>query len=146
MKAERCSARATAGAPFPMERKLASMAVNASVAKAGSVQPAVPADEANVTEGARIYKEQCAFCHGLPGQEKPAAAKGEYPPPPQLLKGKGVTDDPASETYWKVKNGIRLTGMPAYGKSLTDVQCWQVSQMLATADKLPASASALLSH
>jgi hypothetical protein len=39
-------------------------------------------------------------------------SKGMYPQPPELFKGKGVTDDPAGETYWKVANGIRLTGMP----------------------------------
>jgi hypothetical protein len=43
----------------------------------------------------------------------------------RLLKGKGVTDDPVDETYWKVANGIRLTGMPAYQGFLTNDQLWQ---------------------
>jgi mono/diheme cytochrome c family protein len=64
---------------------------------------------------------------------------GEYPHPPQLFKGHGVTDDPVGETYWKVANGIRLTGMPAYNKTLTQDQMWQVSLLLADADKLPAN-------
>jgi mono/diheme cytochrome c family protein len=46
------------------------------------------------------------------------------------------------ETYWKVKNGLRLTGMPAYGKLLSEKQLWQVSLLLSMADKpLPAEAS-----
>jgi mono/diheme cytochrome c family protein len=53
-----------------------------------------------------------------------------------------VTDDPAGETYWKAANGIRLTGMPGYRGTLTDTQLWQVSLMLANADKLPASVKA----
>jgi mono/diheme cytochrome c family protein len=53
-----------------------------------------------------------------------------FPKPPQLMKGKGVTDDPVGETYWKVKNGIRLTGMPGFGASMTDQQMWQVSLYL----------------
>ena len=54
----------------------------------------------------------------------------------------GVSDDPAGETYWKVKNGIRLSGMPAYGKSLSEKQLWQVSLLLSMADKpLPADAA-----
>ena len=61
-----------------------------------------------------------------------------FPKPPQLFDGKGVTDDPVGETYWKVSNGIRLTGMPAFFGSLTDEQLWQVSQLLANAKKLPA--------
>jgi thiosulfate dehydrogenase len=43
-----------------------------------------------------------------------------------------------------VANGIRLSGMPAYNGSLSDTQLWQVSLMLAKADKLPASATANL--
>jgi mono/diheme cytochrome c family protein len=53
-----------------------------------------------------------------------------------------VTDDPPGETYWKAANGIRLTGMPAYKGSLSDTQLWQVSLMLANADKLPPPAKA----
>jgi thiosulfate dehydrogenase len=49
----------------------------------------------------------------------------------------GVTDDPAGVTYWKVANGIRLTGMPGYSGSLSSDQMWQVSLLLANADKLP---------
>jgi mono/diheme cytochrome c family protein len=61
-----------------------------------------------------------------------------FPKPPQLLTVKEtVSDDPAGETYWKVKNGIRLTGMPGFSASLTDQQMWQVSALLARADKLP---------
>jgi hypothetical protein len=62
-----------------------------------------------------------------------------FPVPPVLLEGRGVTDDPAGETYWKVANGIRLTGMPGFKQSLSDTQMWQVSVLLAQADKLPAS-------
>jgi mono/diheme cytochrome c family protein len=67
-----------------------------------------------------------------------------YPDPPQLFKGKGVTDDPAGETYWKVSNGIRLTGMPSYSKTMSERQMWEVSILVADADKLPASVMELL--
>jgi hypothetical protein len=57
----------------------------------------------------------------------------------------GVSDDPPGETYWKVANGIRLTGMPAYKEVLTETQMWQVSVLLANADKpLPQAAVAIL--
>ena len=53
----------------------------------------------------------------------------------------GVSDDPPGETWWKVANGIRLTGMPAYKDVLTNTQIWQVSLLLANADKpLPPAA------
>jgi mono/diheme cytochrome c family protein len=45
------------------------------------------------------------------------------------------------ETYWKVANGIRLTGMPAYKDLLTDTQLWQVALLLSDANKpLPPAA------
>ena len=57
----------------------------------------------------------------------------------------GVTDDPPGETYWKVSNGIRLSGMPSFKDVLTDNQMWQVSVLLANADKpLPPAAIDLL--
>ncbi len=53
---------------------------------------------------------------------------GEFPRPPELLKGKGVTDDPPGETYWKVANGIRLTGMPGgYSQSLSPTEMWKIT-------------------
>jgi mono/diheme cytochrome c family protein len=66
-----------------------------------------------------------------------------YPPPPQLFHGHRVTDDPVTQTYWKVTNGIRLTGMPAFS-TLSDTDRWQVSQMLRNADKLPGAVKTLL--
>jgi thiosulfate dehydrogenase len=73
-----------------------------------------------------------------------------YPEAPQLWKPQGngvvgVSDDPPGETFWKVDNGIRLTGMPSYRTVLTPVQEWQVSLLLANADKqLPLEVISLL--
>jgi thiosulfate dehydrogenase len=133
---------ATSAAPMPMERLLAGMALHARISKEAPKQAPIPADEPNLLAGARIYRDQCSVCHGLNGQPETAIAKGMFPHPPQLFTGHGVTDDPAGETYWKAANGIRLTGMPGYTGSLTETQLWQVSLMLANADKLPPSAQA----
>jgi mono/diheme cytochrome c family protein len=80
----------------------------------------------------------------LPGGEQSAIAKGEFPKPPELFNGNGVTDDPAGVTYWKVANGIRLTGMPGFSGSLSSEQMWQVSLLLSNADKLPATVRSAL--
>lgn len=136
---------ATASAPMPFEESLAHMALHARIDKeAPKTAPIQPSDE-NYQAGARIYRTNCAVCHGLPGQQQTAIAKGMFPEPPGLFEGHGVTDDPAGETYWKVANGIRLTGMPGYSKSLSSAEMWQVSLLLANADKLPQSARDVLS-
>jgi mono/diheme cytochrome c family protein len=68
--------------------------------------------------------------------DQSAIAKGMFPKPPHLFRGKGVTDDEPGETHWKVANGIRLTGMPGFKSSLSETQMWQVSLLLAHADKI----------
>lgn len=130
---------ATKAPPMPFETKLAKMGQHAYLDKLPHPEPQVPADETNLLHGAKIYQENCAACHGLPGEEKSAIAKGMYPPPPQLFHGTGVTDDEAWESYWKVENGIRLTGMPGFKDALTETQIWQVTVLVKNADKISES-------
>ena len=121
---------------MPFERSLARSALHARIAKEMPKTVPIPANESNYILGAQIYRYQCAVCHGVREGEMTAIAKGMFPKPPQLLKGKGVTDDEPGETYWKVANGIRLTGMPGFKQSLSETEMWQVSLLLANADKL----------
>jgi mono/diheme cytochrome c family protein len=127
---------ATADPPMPFERKLANMSLDAHIEKQHVAQSPVPADEPTFLAGADIYKQNCASCHGLPGQPPTDYASTMYPKPTQLFRGKGVSDDPASESYWKAANGIRLSGMPAFKTKLTDVQLWQVSQLVAHSNEI----------
>jgi thiosulfate dehydrogenase len=128
---------ATSAPPMPFEKLMAKMAQHARMDKEMPKSVPIAADEAAYTAGAQVYKENCAVCHGLPAQPQTAIAKGMFPKPPKLLEGTGVSDDPAGETYWKVANGIRLTGMPGFDKTLSITQMWQVSVLLANSDKLP---------
>ncbi|HEY3615679.1 MAG TPA: cytochrome c [Candidatus Sulfotelmatobacter sp.] len=137
---------ATSAAPMPFEKMLASMALHARLKKEMPKAPPIPADEAAYVAGAQVYKDNCAVCHGLPGQPLTAIAQGMFPKPPKLMEGKGVTDDSPEESYWKVAGGIRMTGMPGFEKLLSPTQMWQVSLLVANADKLPkASKDALTS-
>jgi thiosulfate dehydrogenase len=135
---------ATTSSPMPFEKKLANLALHARLQKEMPKTVPIEANEASYLAGARAYLTNCAVCHGAPGNEKTAIARGEFPKPPELFPGKGVTDDPPGETYWKVANGIRLTGMPSFNQSLSETQMWQISLMLANADKLPGSVIAVL--
>jgi thiosulfate dehydrogenase len=130
---------ATVAPPMPFEMTLAHMALHARIDKDAPKTPPFQPTEADLQNAAQLYRQHCAICHGLSDPAKTAVANGMYPKPPQLLHGKGVTDDSAGETYFKVSNGIRLTGMPAYSASLSEKEMWQISFLLAGADKLPAS-------
>ena len=134
----------TADPPMPFEKKVANMALDAHIAKQHIPPSSVPANEANFLAGASVYKQHCALCHGLPGQPPIDYVTTMFPKPPQLFRGKGLTDDPASETYWKAANGIRLSGMPSFKTKLTDTQLWQVSELLAHANEIPESVKLVL--
>lgn len=128
---------ATSGPPLPLEKTIAQMALRARISKEAPKQSPVSPTDANLLAGAKIYRQHCEVCHGFPGEQATPIAKGMYPGPPQFFKGKGVTDDPVGETYWKVSNGIRLTEMPGFQDSLTDEQRWQVSEFLKNVENLP---------
>jgi mono/diheme cytochrome c family protein len=135
---------ATAAPPMPFEKTLAKMAQHARMDKEMPKSVPISADDAAYVAGAQIYKDHCAVCHGLPGQAQTAIAQGMFPDPPKLMEGKGVTDDPPGESYWKVAGGIRMTGMPGFNKTLSTTQMWQVSLLVANADKLPKAAKDIL--
>jgi thiosulfate dehydrogenase len=138
-------AMATTAQPLPLERTFAKTALHASIGGEAKVQNPLQPTEANIEAGAGVYVHNCAVCHGRPGQPKTRIASGLFPPPPQLFQpGEMVTHDPQGVTHWKVAHGIRLTGMPGFGRTLSETEQWQVTTLLAHADRLPASAKAIL--
>jgi mono/diheme cytochrome c family protein len=141
---------AVADPPFPKEREVAHMVLDRRIDSEAPKTAPVEANEAIFVAGAHIYREQCAFCHGVSGSPS-NVGRHMYPDAPPLWEKHhngevvGVSDDPPGETYWKVANGIRLTGMPAYKAVLSETEIWQVSVLLANADKpLPPAALTLL--
>lgn len=135
---------ATTDSDMPFEKYFAKKAQHARVDKEMPKNVPIQATEANYVAGAELYKQHCAVCHGLPLTPKSAIAQGMYPKPPLLMEGKGVTDDEPGESYWKIFNGFRLTGMPGFSKTLSETQMWQMALLVANADKLPPSAKAIL--
>jgi len=130
---------ATSDKPFPLEAQIVRVPLRARILHEMQ-QPSIAANEQVYQAGAQIYAQECAACHGAPGHDSDFA-QWMYPPAPQLWKkhGKGnvvgVSDDDPGETYWKVKNGIRLTGMPSFQHVLSDEQMWDVTLLLKAADQ-----------
>ena len=130
---------ATSDPAFPFEKELAGAGQFARIHKEAPKLDVSGYTTADLTDGAEVYQRNCAVCHGLPKQPETAVAKGMFPPPPQLFTEKdSVVDDPPGVTYWRVKNGIRLTGMPGYHASLSEQQMLHVTAVVGRADKLPA--------
>jgi len=135
---------AVTASEMPFERRLARLGLHAYLDKLPHPEPQVPADETNLLAGAKVYREHCAVCHGVPDTSKTSIAEGMFPRPPQLFKGTGVTDDDAWESYWKVAGGIRMTGMPGFKDHLSETQLWQVAVLVKNADKISAAVKAEL--
>jgi thiosulfate dehydrogenase len=141
---------AVADAPLPFEKRIVKLPMDARIDRETKTAPFGISEDV-FESGAHVYRAQCASCHGTPGHDV-AFAKYMFPSAPPLWKnhghGKGVigvSDDEVGETYWKVANGIRLSGMPAYSHVLTDAQMWEVSLLLKNADKeLPQPVLAIL--
>lgn len=90
-----------------------------------------PADldrQRRIDEGFRSYREMCAICHTPPGQKDSPVSAGLNPPPPDLAES--AKEMSASELFWVIKNGIRMTGMPAWGKTHDDTELWDIVAFL----------------
>lgn len=97
----------------------------------------VPAQVTNPTPemlrtGLIHYHEMCVTCHGAPGVSISEIGQGLNPYPPELSQEAG--EEGAGEVYWVVKNGIKMTGMPAFGVTHDDEELWAI---VAFVNRLP---------
>ena len=90
----------------------------------------VPAmnDSAAFITGFVHYNEMCVMCHGAPGIKPEEMAEGLYPKPPKFYKSEDMPD--TAEAFWIIKNGIKLTSMPAYGPTHDDKKIWAITDFL----------------
>ncbi|MGV2292503.1 cytochrome c [Trinickia sp. YCB016] len=91
----------------------------------------VPADlmtTANVEAGARLYQSTCVLCHGAPGQPLSPIGQGILPLAPNLL-GAARRNNPQLMS-WVIQNGVKMTAMPAFGKTYDEAQIWQIASFL----------------
>lgn len=87
-----------------------------------------------IQSGARHFAEMCVQCHGGPGQQPQEIAKGLWPEAPDLAKA--VPGWTPAELYWITKNGIKFSGMPAWGPTHGDNKIWEIVAFLQKLPKL----------
>ncbi|HKI45365.1 MAG TPA: cytochrome c [Balneolales bacterium] len=76
------------------------------------------ADSTMIAHGFKRYNEMCVGCHGAPGVKRGDGGKGLDPHPPDLARS--AKEMPAKNLFWVIKNGIKSTGMPSFGKTHSD--------------------------
>ena len=136
---------ATTSHPLPLEERVARTAILASTANAAEQKNPLAPDDTSMLGGLSVFKQNCAICHSIPGKPRSAISQGMFPSPPQFFEKKDmVVNVPEGVTYWEVTHGIRLSGMPGFGKTLSDIERWQVTTLLAHVDKLSPEIQAAL--
>ncbi|WNC93946.1 cytochrome c [Paraburkholderia sp. FT54] len=83
---------------------------------------------ANVEAGARLYRNTCAACHGAPGQTLSPIGQGILPIAPELLSA--TRRNNPQMMFWVIKNGVKMTAMPAFGKTQDDQTIWDLTAFL----------------
>jgi mono/diheme cytochrome c family protein len=100
-------------------------------------------DPAQIRIGLVHYHEMCVTCHGAPGVGMSEIGQGLNPEPPDLEDA--GSEDEVGETFWTIKNGIKMTGMPAFGPTHSDEEVWAIVAFVQRMSKLtPAEYQALV--
>ena len=100
--------------------------------RARDVEPIALDDPALLAMGAEHYAEMCTGCHLAPGMKNTEIRAGLYPQPPNLVEHGAHRS--AAESFWIIKHGLKMTGMPAWGVTHDDRSIWG---MVAFLQKLP---------
>jgi mono/diheme cytochrome c family protein len=85
-------------------------------------------DAAKIARGVALYRTHCEHCHGAPGVAPAPFALGMTPAPVPLVHTARAW--PPAEVFWVVKEGIKMTGMPAWKFRMTDADIWAVVAFL----------------
>jgi len=91
--------------------------------RARAIDPPNLEDPMRIAAGAEHYAALCVGCHLAPGVTKSDIRPGLYPHPPNLAQ-EDTRDAPRA--FWTVKHGIKMSAMPAWGKTLDDAAIWDL--------------------
>ena len=90
----------------------------------------------SIAEGDKLYATDCSMCHGSDGHTPSDSGRGMYPRASDLTSPL-VQSYADRELFWIVKNGIRLSGMPAFGRVESDEHIWNLVNYLRTMQEAP---------
>jgi mono/diheme cytochrome c family protein len=89
--------------------------------------------QSRIAKGAGLYAGYCTGCHLSPDMDATPVSQGLYPTPPQFA---GKLDHSATQEFWMIKHGVKLTGMPAWGRTQSDDRIWDLVSFVRTLPSL----------
>ncbi len=121
------------------QRLLESARERSVAARADDIEAPPELDDAKlIAMGAEHYSEMCTGCHLAPGVRATEIRTGLYPKPPNLVE-RGLPRSP-EQTFWIIKHGLKMTGMPAWGLTHDDRSIWGLVAFLRKLPELSADA------
>jgi mono/diheme cytochrome c family protein len=121
--------------PPHYEERVSNMALDASMERhAPRVNSPIPPTDDNLIDGIKLYTMNCAGCHGGLDRKPQHFGATFYPPAPQLIVD--PLDDPDWHVFYAIRTGVRYTGMPAWGKTLSESDIWKITAFLTHLEKL----------
>jgi mono/diheme cytochrome c family protein len=114
--------------PGPVETRVVTLVRNWYIHKAAahSFSRAPASDTAEISAGQGLFSMACAACHGSDGRSPTNIGKSMYPRCPDLGSPE-VQRLSNPELFWVIKNGVRFSGMPGFGNTLSDGEIWQAT-------------------
>jgi mono/diheme cytochrome c family protein len=127
---------AATGSPSQWESALGHAALGASLSRqaAGLTNPVQPSNDVLIA-GQKIFRMNCAGCHGTPGQPSQWGTQNFYPRVPQF--GDQPPKLTAPQMFVAIKHGIRYTGMGGWNGMMSDEETWKVATFLEHIGSLP---------
>ena len=130
--------------PSDLEQRLAKLALSRSLARrAPSTANPVKATPETIAKALTHYRSMCLTCHGAGTVDPSAIGEGLNPPAPDLSQP-SVQKRTDGELFWLIQNGIRMTGMPAFGPTHKDEELWELVAFLRHLPELTTAEEAAL--
>ncbi len=128
--------------PSKIETILANMAKDVAIPiEAKWIKNPLSANEEVIGQGQGIYMQACALCHGSDGHGRTDLGRGMYPPAMDLTSPH-VQNWTDAELFWIIQNGVRLTGMPAWKKTISETDTWKLVHFVHNLPRLNAASAA----
>jgi thiosulfate dehydrogenase len=121
--------------PPAWESRISDMALDAGVARqAPRRRNPIPATDAELLAGLKLYRNDCSGCHGDFGRPSDWGARF-YPPVPQFSED--PPGKPDWQIFWIIQNGVRHSGMGGWAGQVPDADIWRLAAFLARLERLP---------
>jgi hypothetical protein len=106
-------------------RVLSTMMDNSVRRQASGIELSPSFGTPDLDDGFEQYQAMCVACHGAPGVKKSDVGEGLNPPAPNLSDT--AADLSPQGVFWVPMNGIKMTGMPAFGPTHDDKTLWNLT-------------------